>query len=240
MVKYKEVAKELRKRIKNGLYPIDTALPDQKTMAVEFETSRVTIKKALDLLSVEGLVYTIQGSGTYIKKNIHQLTDSRIRIGQNVGLTHQVEKKASLTNEVLSFIVRFPNEEECDQLLLHSENPVYEIQRLRILDQKPYSIEYSVIPVEIVPNITKKILKSSVYDYIREKLGLVFGGNRQIIKAAQPDKNDQKYLNCHETEPVLEVIKVMFLENGTPFEFSKVRHRFDMVEISFFSGRNEF
>jgi GntR family transcriptional regulator len=40
-------------------------------------------------------------------------------------------------------------------------------------------------------------------------------------------------LKCKETEPVLEVEKVMFLESGVPFEYSIVHHRFDMVEMSF-------
>lgn len=233
LAKYKKVANELRKRIQQGYYSAKEVLPDQKTLALEFETSRVTIKKALDVLYVEGFIYTIQGSGTYIKKNAFQLSESGVKIGQNMGLTHQIDESVELTNEILAFGVRFPNEEESGQLFLKPENPVYEIKRLRILNAKPYSIEYTIIPVEIVSGLTTDILNHSVYDYIQKELGLVFGGNRQTIKAAQPNEYDKKYLNCAVDEPVLEVTKVMFLESGTPFEFSKVRHRFDMVEFSF-------
>ncbi|MBM6614280.1 GntR family transcriptional regulator [Desemzia sp. RIT804] len=239
MVKYKEVANEIRKRIKSGSYPLEERMPDQTTLANEFHTSRVTIKKALDLLTVAGLVYTIQGSGTYIKQNALQLAESSIRIGQNVGLTAQVDESMNLENKTLKFDVRFPSEEECEQLLLKKEEPVYEIERLRILNNQPYSLEHSILPLTLVPGVTKEVLQQSMYDYIRNELGIVFGENRQTIRAAQPDELDKQYLNCADDEPVLEVSKVMFTSSGTPLEYSKVRHRFDMVEMSFVNLNTE-
>lgn len=239
VAKYKEVANEIRKRIKNGTYPIEDRMPDQTTLAKEFQTSRVTIKKALDLLTVVGLIYTIQGSGTYIKQNALQLAESSIRIGQNVGLTAHVDESMELENKTLKFDVRFPTEEECEQLLLKKEDPVYEIERLRILNNQPYSLEHSILPLTLVPGVTQEVLQQSMYDYIRNELGIVFGENRQTIRAAQPDELDKEYLNCSEDEPVLEVSKVMFTSSGIPLEYSKVRHRFDMVEMSFVNLNTE-
>ncbi|MER2227885.1 MAG: GntR family transcriptional regulator [Carnobacterium sp.] len=239
MAKYKNVADELRKQIKQGNYPKGGQLPNQNELAEKFDTSRVTVKKALDLLSIEGLVFSVQGSGTYVKKNIAQTSDTGIKIGQNIGLTHQIGEQTELVNKVLAFNVRFPSAEECEQLMIQSESPVYEIKRLRVINNRPYSIEYSLLPVKLVPNITPAILEHSVYDYIRQDVGLVFGGNQQFIKAAPPNEEDRQYLNCKDNEPVLEVTKVMFLENGRPFEYSKVRHRYDMVEMCFNNTQHE-
>jgi GntR family transcriptional regulator len=233
MAKYKEVAEAIRKRVKEGVYPVDERLPDQHSLAEEFETSRVTVKKALDLLTAAGLVYSIQGSGTYVKKNALHHAHSSIQIGNNVGLTTTVKDELDLESKVLDFKVRFPDEEEQEVLMIHKETPVYHYERLRILEGQPYSLEHTVVPVEIIPGITEDILKDSVYKYIREELGIIFGDNRQTVRAAQPNQLDSKYLKCKETEPVLEVEKVMFLESGVPFEYSIVHHRFDMVEMSF-------
>ncbi len=239
MAKYKTVADELRKQIRRGDYPKGGQLPNQNELAEKFDTSRVTIKKALDVLSIEGLVFSIQGSGTYIKKNITQLSETGIKIGQNIGLTHQIGEQTELVNKVLAFNVRFPSDEECKYLMIKKESPVYEIKRLRIINNKPYSIEYSLLPVKLVPNITLDILEHSVYDYIRQDVGLIFGGNQQFIKAAPPNDEDHQYLSCKDNEPVLEVTKIMFLENGRPFEYSKVRHRYDMVEMCFNDTQHE-
>lgn len=233
MAKYKEVAEAIRMRIKSHTYPVDERLPDQHSLAKEFKTSRVTIKKALDLLTAAGLVYSIQGSGTYVKKNALSHAQSSIQIGNNVGLTTAVKDELSLESKVIDFSVRFPDETEQENLMIEKETPVYHYERLRILDGKPYSLEYTVVPVEIIPGITEEILQDSVYKYIREELGIVFGDNRQTVRAARPTQLDKEYLKCEETDPVLEVEKVMFLESGTPFEYSLVHHRFDMVEMSF-------
>lgn len=239
MAKYKTVADALRKQITRGDYLKGGQLPNQNELAEKFDTSRVTIKKALDLLSIEGLVFSIQGSGTYVKKNIRQLSETGIKIGQNIGLTHQIGEQTELVNKVLAFNVRFPRDEECKYLMIKKESPVYEIKRLRVINNKPYSVEYSLLPVELVPNITLGILEHSVYDYIRQDVGLIFGGNQQFIKAAPPNDEDRQYLSCKDNEPVLEVTKIMFLENGRPFEYSKVRHRYDMVEMCFNDTQHE-
>ena len=89
-----------------------------------------------------------------------------------------------------------------------------------------------IIPIVLAPNITKDILNRSLYDYLQGDLGIVFGDNRQTVRAVKPDDNDKQYLHCSNEDPVLEVSKVMFLERGSPLEYSVVHHRYDMVEMS--------
>lgn len=233
MTKYKKIAKELKKRILSGAYSDDYRLPNQETLAKEFNTSRMTIMKALDLLYSMGLIYTIQGSGTYIKRNALQNNESVINIGQNLGLTAQLSESMELINKTISFEVRFPNKEECDALSLQQEDPVYDIVRLRVVNGKPCSLEHTIFPIALVPGITEEILKKSVYDYINYELGIDFGEIKQTVRAEKPNENDQKYLLCKHDEPVLVVDKIIFTDSGIPIEFSKVRHRYDMVEMNF-------
>ncbi|WP_208558934.1 GntR family transcriptional regulator [Marinilactibacillus kalidii] len=233
MPKYKEIAEIIKERINTHVYTVDEKLPDQQTLAKEFATSRVTIKKALDLLRAAGLLYTIQGSGSYIKRNALMKAQTSIQIGHNVGLTTAVQKEAQLDNKVITFTVRFPDEKERRHLLIDRETPVYFYQRLRIIGGKPYSLENTVMPVHLIKGITEEVLNDSVYRYIREELGIIFKDNRQIVRASKPTALDQVHLDCKETDPVLEVEKIMYLTTGTPVEYSIVHHRYDMVEMLF-------
>lgn len=61
MAKYKDIAATIRNRILEGQYSADGPLPEQKKLAQEFETSRMTIQKALEMLTYEGLIYSEQG-----------------------------------------------------------------------------------------------------------------------------------------------------------------------------------
>lgn len=69
MSKYADIAQSIRAAIKAGAYKPGAALPEQKRMAAEFHTSRMTLQKALDLLKTEGYLYSQQGGRTYVKYN---------------------------------------------------------------------------------------------------------------------------------------------------------------------------
>lgn len=53
MNKYEIIANEMRDRIKNNVYPIDQPIPDEVSLAKEFNSSRMTMKRALDNLVAE-------------------------------------------------------------------------------------------------------------------------------------------------------------------------------------------
>lgn len=69
MPKYKEIAIALKKKIVEGEFKEGELLPDQETLAKMYQTSRVTVRKAIQLLIDEGLLYTRRGSGTYVRTN---------------------------------------------------------------------------------------------------------------------------------------------------------------------------
>lgn len=231
MAKYSQIADEIRKRILAGCYAVDHALPDQGKLAAEFETSRITIKKAIELLVVEGLVYSRQGSGTYVRKNALEMSKLDSKMDEYVGVTHQLADRSTITSQILHFDVRFPTDVEAEKLMLTKTQPVYAIDRLRLLSGEPFLIEHTIMPVEVIPNITKEILLNSIYNYIKGELGLKFGGANQHIRADKPNELDQKYLKCDQDDPVLEIDQVVYLTDGVPFEYSQTRHRYDQGDI---------
>ena len=64
--KYEELAVELRRRIANGVYADSGFLPQERTLAEEFNVSRNTMRNALDILVRENLITKVQGRGTVI------------------------------------------------------------------------------------------------------------------------------------------------------------------------------
>ncbi|MGC4432265.1 GntR family transcriptional regulator, partial [Streptococcus suis] len=64
--KYEEIANIIRERIADGTYPVDSMLPTQSELTKEFGVSRMTIKKAVEILTIEGLIFSKQGNGTKV------------------------------------------------------------------------------------------------------------------------------------------------------------------------------
>jgi GntR family transcriptional regulator len=64
---YQQLADILRERIAAGDIPVGRRIPSQMELEQEFDISRNTIKKALDLLKGEGLLETAPGRGLFVK-----------------------------------------------------------------------------------------------------------------------------------------------------------------------------
>ena len=60
------VLRELRRRIADGAYPLETKLPSERNLAEEFEVSRVTIRKSLEILGNDGMITRRPGLGSIV------------------------------------------------------------------------------------------------------------------------------------------------------------------------------
>ena len=63
-IRYQQIADELRTRI--AAVGAGRVLPSESELSAEFEVSRVTIRRALEILRDEGLVDARQGFGWYV------------------------------------------------------------------------------------------------------------------------------------------------------------------------------
>ena len=238
--KYEEIADILRDRIADGVYPVDSLLPTQSELAAEFGASRMTVKKAVEILIIEGLIYSKQGNGTKVlNSSFWNKKDSRVRLNNFNGLSKDLEGDSRvLSSQVVEFSVEFPNEEIAERLQIETNTPVYKIIRLRLLDGSPYVLEHTYMPCDLVPSLDEKVLLASIYDYLINKLHLKFDGSYRNITADRPDDYDQKYLNCSVSDPVLQVEQAVYLENGRPIEYSRSRNRFDTKGYSLLDVKN--
>ncbi|MFD1465886.1 GntR family transcriptional regulator [Lapidilactobacillus mulanensis] len=227
MNKYESIANLLKQHIRDNTYPIGSLLPSQTDLADQFQVSRMTINKAINILTMEGFVSAQRGFGTKImnrpfwNKNVSP-------VDQYNGLSAEMRQlNRPIESQIIDFNVDFPDADEQEHLTLTAQQPIYRIIRLRLVDHEPYLLEHTIMPVELVPNLTDEILHHSIYDYLQNKLGLQIAGAYRNIQAAKPDELDMKYLKCQPDDPVLEVAQMVYLKNGQPFEYSHSRNRYD-------------
>lgn len=236
MKKYQTVAEKIKERIIAGQYKPQSLLPNQSELAKEFGVSKITIKNALDRLAHEGLVYKKSGMGTCVLGIAPMLGRHDSSVDSISGLTAQ-QGSEHVSSKVIKFDVAFPSEDICQKLNLKSNDPVYKIIRLRLLDNEPFILEHTYMPVGLVPNLSKDVLEHSVYSYIHHELGIRFGGAYRKIHAAKPDEYDLKYLGAAQDTPILEVEQILWTVNGSNIEYSRARNLYDarsytVVEIN--------
>lgn len=77
MKKYMSLCARLRELISNGTYAPSSQLPTEYQLAAEHAVSRQTVRQALDVLRTEGLIYSVQGSGSFVTPGAGQTPDRR-------------------------------------------------------------------------------------------------------------------------------------------------------------------
>jgi GntR family transcriptional regulator len=231
MTKYETISSEIRQRIINVSYSPDEPIPDEITLAKEFGCSRMTMKRALDILVLEGLLYRKRGHGTFIVKSAIQNSRVNVVSNESIGLTGLLQGK-EVTSKVIKFEVQFPDDEVAAHLAIDKKTPVYHIIRLRLVADEPYVLEKTYMPAALIRGIDDDVLQGSIYGHIRIKLGLTIAGSHRKIRASKSDELDHLHLVCKYDDPILEVEQVAFLDNGVPFEYSFARHRYDKFEVT--------
>lgn len=221
--KYQEVADIVRERIKDGTYKVGELIPDQTSLAAEFKVNRLTVKKALDGLASEGLIYKQSGLGTYVRGRIPFVDDERDVTVDDFRGAYQQFGADRIKSDVLVFDVELPSEEIQRNLGIKRIDPVYEVKRIRAIDGRPTVLEHTYMPVKLVPELSKEICEESVYTYINEKLGLKFGNAFRKFSALAADDDDVKYLGVEKGSPILEIEQVVWLTNGKTIEYSRSR-----------------
>ena len=66
---YLSILEVIKERIINGAYPLGSLLPTETDYELEFEVSKITVRKAIELLESEGYVVKQSGKGTTVISN---------------------------------------------------------------------------------------------------------------------------------------------------------------------------
>lgn len=71
MNKKETVINYIKNQIKNNIWNPASPIPSNKKLACMLNVSEITVKGAVSFLKEENILYTVRGSGTFIKKNIN-------------------------------------------------------------------------------------------------------------------------------------------------------------------------
>ncbi|MBF2455179.1 GntR family transcriptional regulator, partial [Listeria seeligeri] len=147
MAKYMEIYIDIRDKINQNKYEINEKLPDGDSMARTYDCSKLTVKKALDMLVQEGMI-----------------------IGPMSGLVNTFGKD-NIKSKVILFSIEKPSKEVAEKLEMQDDY-IYRIIRMREVGHKAYSIEHTYMPLAIIPGLEPHHLEDSIYNYIRDDLKL--------------------------------------------------------------------
>ena len=227
MSKYGNLAAALRSAIESGAYGAGERLPTTPELCEIYHVSNTTVKKALDELEQLGLIARRRGSGIFVKStpSLRSGKTDKSFSQQMTGFTAEfAQTNVAVTSEVHDFTILHPNQIVAEALDISTEDFVYYICRVRLANNIPSNVEYTYMPLGLIPGLLEKHLYGSIYQYIEQDLGLKIGSAHRILRAVLPTTDEKEWLRLSPGDPLFEVRQVAYLDDGTPFEYSTTRH----------------
>lgn len=225
--KYQKILDDLERDIINGKYNEIKKLPKEEELINIYDVSRTTVRKAISILVNKGYVYQVQGSGIFLRdaalKGYLSLENLR-------GLTRDYPDKKIESKVIQLKLIEAPDFVS-EKMKIEIGKPVYFLERLRIVDNESFAIEYTYFNKKVIPYLNEDIAKKSIYSYIIDDLGMTIGFADRVIYADKLNKDDAKALELNENDPALIIDSVEFIGTGEVFAVSKTIHNYKNTKL---------
>ena len=231
MLKYVEISNDIRKQIIDGNYLPNERLPFEKEICDKYNSSKMTVKKALDILVSEGLLVKRRGSGTFVKDINPKERENLIASTQFRGLS-SFYVNHSVESNIIEYRVINADKDIARKLLVTEEDFVYKIIRVRVVDGISVVLEEMYMPIQIIPGLKKQHLSGSIYEYIERVLNLKIKSAHRTITIKKSTEYEEKLLNVKKNDPLGIIEQVAYLDNGQAFEYSIVTHRCEEFKVN--------
>ncbi|KDE63615.1 hypothetical protein FUSO4_06380 [Fusobacterium necrophorum DJ-1] len=227
---YEKVKEELLYYISENNLQNNDRLAAERELSNKWNVNRETVRRAIYSLILEEKLYSIRGSGNYIKKEKYNRNlvdlESLSSWAKNQNLT--------LTSEVIFSKIIEANKKISQKLHVLLGTKIFNLVRCRILNGEAITIEYSYIPYLKVEGIEKYDLKkNSLYQILNSKYSITLKDGEESIGITYIDNFESQYLKSGEGSPALFTTSTVYDMNGSPIEYCKTVTQYNKLLFSF-------
>lgn len=227
MLKYQKIAMDLEDYIEDNSLVRGDKLPILDDLMKEFEVSKSTITKALEILEVKGTIYQVRGSGIFVRGHRRK---GYINLLSNQGFRQSL-REFKVTSDLLELAVINPTKEAAHNLSIEMDEEVYYVKRLRKIQGQPLCVEESYFKKSVVAYLNEQIVSESIFKYLSEGLNLKIGFSDLFFHVGKLKKEEAEYLDLKENDPGLYKETIFHLANGEAFDFSKIIYNYEQSQF---------
>ena len=213
--KYQKVDNIIRKRLINNIWKPGEMLPSEVQLAVELDVSQGTVRKALNDMVAEHLLFRQQGVGTFVSEH----TERRslflyFSIVGNDGARILPESNILLCEEKL------PSPLEKSKLELIDGDMIVRFQRIRYFNNISTIIETICLPLEHFPGFGSEMEPpNNLFRFYQSTYGITVAKAEEHLKATIASAEEATILNIDEGTPMLEIDRIAKMLDGRPVEW---------------------
>lgn len=214
---YHQLMERLKASIEKEHWTPGDKIPSENQLMDQFGVSRNTAKKAIEELVQAGILYRIQGKGTFVAKP--KLQQSLMGF---YSFSKVLKEKGLNPKDIILKIEEVkPNAKIREALQLGEGELVIEMKRLRCANNEPYILESSFIPKGVVSDREqlKKVGEISLYDLFLQQFNIVVTKAKEAFEPVLIRVDESEYLQTKEGSPALLLERTAYDSEGSPVEF---------------------
>lgn len=234
MSKYVSIYNELVGDIENGILKNGEKLKSESDLMKQYDVSRDTIRKSLNLLEQNGYIQKLKGKGSFVlDRNKFDFPVS--------GITsfYELSKKMGkeIKTQVEEFSLKAADEKMKVKLELSDDDHIWKVVRVRNIDGENIILDKDYLNGSIIQTLTLDVCKKSLYEYIEGELGLKISYAKKEITVQKASTEDKRHLDLEHYDMVVVVKSYTYLNDTTLFQYTESRHRPDKFKFVDFARR---
>jgi GntR family transcriptional regulator len=218
----------LRRRLVEGVYPIDRPMPGEQQLAEDFRASRVTIRRVLDRLDEDGLIERRRGVGTFpTRSQVPAAPQPEISFNEYIAASSHAYDDELLEYKYL------PTPSFLGNIDAGFGPAVLKIVRVAFAKGIPLHILRTYVPGDIAEHVSRRALgNKTVLELLKEK-GIVPQDSELRIGAISADTDEARHLNVAVGAPLVHAIRVSRLTDGRAIEYNQMLSVADLFGYRF-------
>jgi len=211
IIRYQSIADDLRRRLGSSEFAAARVLPSESELSEQYEASRVTVRRALEVLRAEGLLDSRQGfgwlvAGEPLRQDLSRLDTLEAQLS-NAGIRSE--------RRILSF--GFVDPPDRVRTVLGGRS-VLEVRRLNLADGEPFARVTVWCPELLGASLSRDDVERATF---LEQLPVRLGGATQTIGAELVTDADAELLDVPPGSPVLVAERITRSDEGRPVLMSE-------------------
>ena len=207
---YKQLASLIKNQIDQGIYKPGQQIPTEDYFCEKYEISRVTVRKAIAILSEDGTVVKQQGKGTFV--TMSNIVESPKAHG-SFTLSCKQNGVEPVTKIVFCQLVE-PTAELAADMQISAGEKIICIKRIRCANEMPVILETDYIPYPQHSYLMDTELENkSLLETIYHSSGLKSESRVDIIDIGLAGEEDAEYLACRKGAPLVHIYQKIFTDD---------------------------
>jgi len=220
---YVQVLRRLEGDIRTGRLAHGERLAPERELGVRLGVARNTLRRALLDLEKRGLVESRGRHGWVVTASITE------RVEGPQGLTDWAQRHGFAVRSVVRVHrLRRATDEEALRLKIAAGSPVFELERVRLVDGEPISLDRSIVHPRLAEALDGVDLASeSLYGTLKARAGVIPSQADVVLRAITADAATSKLLDVPRGAALLELSETVYDQYGEPFEAATLLNRGD-------------